>query len=109
MKRLVYLFIAATIAGSGLIVKASQNPTQSEKVRLHNSNNNSSDLKFVKKITALSRMGTVDKYDLYRDADNNFCVLSKNEGKPIPLEIYNQDGWSHTFRDLTTWFCNVYR
>lgn len=110
MKKLVYLFVATAIAGSGLIVMASQNPTESERVVIHNSNSNSnsSDYKYVKPITAQSRMGTNEKYSLYRDANDNFCVLSSDGERYITLKPYNQNGWSHTFQDGTTWFCNIY-
>lgn len=108
-----YQFLASVLILSGSFVAyASQNSGESSlsPVRITNQSrgDNNSDYKFVKSINAQSRMGTVEKYNLYRDTDDNYCVKRKNSEGYAKLAIYNRDGWSHTFSDGTTWYCNVY-
>ncbi len=112
MKKVVYLLAAAMIAGAGSFVFASQNPSEGELLPVRAVNKSRSDnsgYKYVKEIKAQSSMGTVERFDLYRDSDDNFCVKSRDNKRFISLDIYNNDGWSHKFVDGTTWYCNVYR
>lgn len=109
MKRVFYLLAVVLMVGTGSIIISSKATASSEiRVRNLSRENNNSDYSYVKPITCQSRMGTIETYKLYRDADDNFCVKRQYGEGYASLEIYNSDGWSHKFSDGTTWYCNVY-
>lgn len=113
MKKKILSVLATVFIFSGsYVVFASQNSSESSltPIRVTNISRGEklSDYQYVKTIPAQSRMGTVEKYDLYKDVNGNYCVKKKRGQGYAYLEIYNKEGWSHTFTDGTTYWCNIY-